>query len=135
MDNYDEMIAPEDVERELRQCLQHVPAPAGFTDRVMARVAAGTDVPRKGRVLSMAAFTGMHRRQGWWSAIAAALLLTVGGDMVHVYRTHEAQRQAAAQHQVDLAMQITNRALDQVGEGLERSHAAKLTQIALELSK
>lgn len=135
VDNYDETVAVDEMEEELRQCLRHVPAPEGFTERVMVRTVTSRAVSQKGRVLRFPGFAGLHRRPGWWSAIAAALLLTAGGDMVHVYRVHEAQKQSAAQHQVDLAMQITNRALDQVGEGLERSHAAKLTQIALELSK
>ena len=133
MDNYDERVDLERVESELRQCLEHVPAPEGFADRVMERVAAKGAV--KAKVLRFPSLVGAHRRAGWWSAIAAALLLAVGGDLVHLHRVREAQKQAEAQQQVDLAMELTNHALGQVGDSLERSHAARFTQIALQLSK
>ena len=133
MDNYGERVELERVETELRHCLKHVPAPEGFTNRVMERVAAKGAV--KAKVLRFPSLGGAHRRAGWWSAIAAVLLLAVGGDIVHLHHVREAQKEAQAQQQVDLAMQLTNHALGQVGDGLERSHAARFTQIALELSK
>jgi hypothetical protein len=121
------------VEDRLRQTLRHVEAPPGFTDRVMARVAereAGrtqrADVQRK--KLSRG-FVGMHRQAGWWTAVAAALVLSLGGGAMfqHHQREQEAEAQAQeAQAQLDLALQLTSHALNQVQGGLDRSPAGQI---------
>jgi hypothetical protein len=128
-----EAIELEAVEHDLRTCLQHVPAPEGFTDRVMQRV-ADREAARK-RKHSLASFAAAHKRAGWWTAIAATLLFAIGGDMVHLHHVREAKRAVEAQQQLDLAMQLTNHALEQVDTSMERTQAARFTQIALELAK
>ncbi|MEK6396518.1 MAG: hypothetical protein V4734_00400 [Terriglobus sp.] len=135
MDNNErnEALELEAVEHDLRTCLQHVPAPQGFTDRVMARVAE-REAARKRRN-SLVGFAAAHKRASWWTAIAATLLFAVGGDMVHLHHVREARRAAEAQQQLDLAMQLTNHALEQVDTSMERTQAARLTQIAFELAK
>lgn len=135
MDNNErkEQIELEAIEHDLRTCLQHVPAPEGFTDRVMQRVAT-RDAARKRRN-SLVGFATAHKRAGWWTAIAATLLFAIGGDMLHLHHVREERRAAEAQQQLDLAMQLTNHALEQVDTSMERTQAARLTQIALELAK
>ena len=126
------------VEHQLRQTLQHVPAPDGFTDRVMARVAereaARTARPVRAKY-SSAGFSGMHRTAGWWTAIAAMLLLAVGGDLTYLRHQRTEREAAKVQQQMDLAMQLTSHALDQVDVSLERSHAARYTQLVYEFGK
>lgn len=126
------------VESELRQSLQHVPAPDGFADRVMARVAereaARTVRPVRARY-SSAGFGGMHRNAGWWTAIAAMLLLAVGGDVTYLRHQRTEREAAKMQQQMDLAMQLTSHALDEVDVSLERSHASRYTQLVYELGK
>lgn len=135
MDNNErnEALELEAVEHDLRTCLQHVPAPEGFTDRVMVRVSEREAARR--RKNSLTSFATAHKRAGWWTAIAATLLFAIGGDMVHLHHVHEAKREAEAQQQLDLAMQLTNHALEQVDTSMEHTQAARLTQIALELAK
>ena len=124
------------VESELRQSLQHVPAPDGFTDRVMARVAereaARTSRPVRTRKGSTG-FGGMHRNTNWWTAIAAMLLLAVGGDITYLRHQRVEREAAKVQQQMDLAMQLTSHALDEVDVGLEHSHAARYTQMVYKL--
>jgi type VI protein secretion system component VasF len=126
------------VENELRQSLQHVPAPDGFADRVMARVAereaARTSRPASARQ-STSGFSGMHRNTGWWTAIAAMLLLAVGGDITYLRHQRTEREAAKVQKQMDLAMELTSHALDKVDVGLERSHAARYTQMVYEFGK
>jgi hypothetical protein len=128
------------VELDLRHCLQHVAAPAGFTDRVMARVAerdaARTERGvRAKRSTSTAGFGGVYRQAGWWTAIAATLVLAVGGDVMHLRHQRQEREAAKVQEQMDLALQLTSHALDEVGGGLERSHASRYTQMVYEISK
>lgn len=135
MDNNErnEALELEAVEHDLRTCLQHVPAPEGFTDRVMARVSQ-REAARK-RKSNIASFAAAHKRAGWWTAIAATLLFAIGGDMVHLHHVREERRAAEAQQQLELAMQLTNHALEQVDTSMEHTQAARFTQIALELAK
>ncbi|SEC28992.1 anti-sigma factor [Terriglobus roseus] len=126
------------VESELRQSLQHVPAPDGFSDRVMARVAE-REAARKSRLVptrqSSSGFGGMHRNAGWWTAIAAVLLLAVGGDLTYLRHKRVEREAAQMQQQMDLAMQLTSHALDKVDVSLERSHAGRYTQLVYEFGK
>ena len=120
-----------DIEEDLRRCLQHVPAPEGFTGRVMARVGereAGRAVVRE--AAGNRVFAGVHRRAEWWIAAAAALVLCVGGgDALHVKHLRQQREAAAMQAQLDLAMQVTNHALNEVGIGLDRSPVGRFTQM------
>lgn len=119
-----------EIEQELRHCLQHVPAPEGFTGRVMARV-EDRERARTGRASKgsrMSAGTASHA--GWWVAVAAALALAVGGgDVLHLRHLRQQREAAAVQAQLDLAMQMTNHALNEVGVGLDRSPIGRFTQM------
>lgn len=113
-----------EIEQNLRQSLQHVAAPEGFTDRVMARVANRKSITPARRVYAV-----MPTRTGWWTAVAACLALAIGGGgTLHVHHLHQ-QREAAMQAQLDLAMQMTNHALNEVAIGLDRSPMGRFTQI------
>ncbi|WP_156993932.1 hypothetical protein [Terriglobus sp. TAA 43] len=135
MDKFEqnEQIEVEELEHDLRACMRHVPAPEGFTDRVMQRVA--TREAARNQKSRLTVFASAHKRAGWWTAIAATLLFAIGGDMVHLHHVREARRAAEAQQQLDLALQLTNHALDQVDTSMGRTQAARFTQIALELAK
>ncbi len=122
---------PKDVEAleaELRATLRHVAAPEGFTDRVMARVQQ-REAERELRARQSRGFGGMYRRvqrnTGVWSSIAAMLLLAAGGNVA--YQRHERQERQAVvvQQQMDLAMELTSHALDNVQGGLDRSPAGQ----------
>ncbi|MGC1872184.1 MAG: hypothetical protein WA700_14610 [Acidobacteriaceae bacterium] len=95
-------------EQELRASLQVRPAPAGFADRVLARVDAlphQHPVPWPIRTIRNPVLRG---------AIAAALLLSVG---VGGYLEHQKERQIAGEHarqQVLLALRITGSTLQDV---------------------
>lgn len=115
-----------ELEEELRQALRHVPAPDGFADRVMRRVGAETALTALER-RSQGTLLRMH--PVWWSAVAAALLLVVGGDALHLHLQHRAQRERAAEAQVDLALQLTSHALDQVELDVDRSPAGRWTHL------
>jgi anti-sigma-K factor RskA len=121
-----------EVEDRLRQTLRHVEAPPGFTDRVMARVAereAGRTQRDGQRKKVSRGFVGMHRQAGWWTAVAAALVLSLGGGAMfqHHQREQEAEAQVQeAQAQLDLALQLTSHALNQVQGGLDRSPAGQI---------
>ena len=115
----------EDMEDELRESLRHVPAPAGFSDRVMARVAQ-KEATRKARERQKSFFGGLHRNAGVWTSIAAALVLAVGGNVMHTRHEREEREAAQVQAQMDLAMELTGHALDQVQGNLEKSPAGQL---------
>lgn len=120
----------EEVEAGLRRSLQHVSAPPGFTEKVMQRVAereAARLVGGKREARHIAFFSGANRQTAWWTAAAAALALSVGGgDALHLRHQREA---AAAQAQVDLAMQLTSHALNGVQAGLHHSPAGRFTEM------
>ena len=98
----------DEFEEELRASLQPRHAPAGFADRVLARVDA---LPQHNPV------PWPHRtiRNPWVrSAVAATLLLAVG---LGGYIEHQRERQIAGEHarqQVLLALRITSSTLQDV---------------------
>ncbi|MES2219955.1 MAG: hypothetical protein V4587_03190 [Acidobacteriota bacterium] len=98
----------DELERELRAGLQSRPAPAGFADRVLARVHAiplREPTPWPLRTIRSPIVRG---------AIAATLLLSVG---VGGYVEHQRKRQIAGEHarqQVLLALRITSSTLQDV---------------------
>lgn len=125
-----------EVERSLQQALRHRPAPDGFTEKVMVRVA---------RQSTNAGASPSHRSSGtllqtfpaaaWWAAAAATLLLTLGiGTAVHSQQ-QETQRAQAAEAQLDQAFQMTSHALDEVTRNVNRSQAGQLTQALLHGSR
>ncbi len=107
----------DEFEQELRSGLQPRPAPAGFADRVLARVDA---IP--------------HREPTPWplrairnpivrGAIAATLLLSVGAGG---YFEHQRERQIAGEHarqQVLLALRITSSTLQDVRNKVDGDNA------------
>lgn len=115
-----------DIEQRLREALVHVPAPEGFEERVMARADASHVKPERvpGTLLRMTP------RAAWWTAAAAMLALTVGGgDALHVRHQHTLQQERAAEAEVDLAMQLTSHALNEVELDLDKSPAGRFTQM------
>ena len=116
----------EGLEADLRQSLQHVPAPEGFEDRVMARVAR----PQKTRQATRRVFGSKGQYGAWWAGIAAALVMSVGaGDALHVRHQRQQREAAAVQAQMDMAMQLTSHAWNEVQVGLVRSPAGRFAQL------
>ncbi|MGI4758152.1 MAG: hypothetical protein ACRYGF_15055 [Janthinobacterium lividum] len=119
------------VEEDLHRSLRRVPAPDGFTGRVMLRVAEreiGRRTPDIHEVRHRGLSIAGHSRAAWWTALAAMLALTVGGgDLLHLRHQRQVQQATAAQAQVDLAMQLTSHALNEVEIGLDRSPAGRFT--------
>ncbi len=115
----------EAVEAQLREGLQHVPAPAGFSDRVMARVAQ-REAARQQAAARKSTFRGLHRHVGIWTSIAALLALTVGGDVMYTRHQRQEREAAQVQAQLDLAMELTGHALDQVQGNLDKSPVGQL---------
>ncbi len=129
MDEYlKELKEIEAAESELRRELQHVPAPDGFTDRVMARIVEREARPPKSVRRGMTA--RMRPYGAWWAGIAAGLIVAVGGgDALFVHHQRQEREAAAVQAQMDIAMQLTSHALNQVQIGLDRSPAGKFSQL------
>ena len=104
----------DEFEQELKEGLGRVPAPEGFADRVMGRVA------RNERLR----FRVMPQRvsYAWQMAIAAMVLLAVlfgVGETVH--RREERRRAELVQRQFEVAMRVTGRTLNGVGERISRA--------------
>src|SRR5438094_10203640 len=84
----------ETLEQDLRDALHHVPAPQGFTERVMSRVAERDQRPRKPvRRLSLAS---VRPYGAWWAGIAASLIVAVGGGDALLVRHHRQVKEEAA---------------------------------------
>ncbi|HEX4006325.1 MAG TPA: hypothetical protein VHX60_09125 [Acidobacteriaceae bacterium] len=102
----------DDFELELRDQLRARSAPAGFADRVMARVAERGPAARK-------------PRPSWllwrWTAVAAVLVLTVLGGLEHDRQQRIAGERA--RQQVLLALHITGSTLNQVQRKVNDSSA------------
>ncbi|MFO1503674.1 MAG: hypothetical protein U1F39_07635 [Steroidobacteraceae bacterium] len=92
-----------DIEESLRRALRVEEAPPDFTGRVMARVEARAQAPRRAR----------------WRvpmALAASLLLVAVGLGI-AQQQHEARRRQSAQ-QLAIALEITSSQLNQVQQKL-----------------
>jgi len=118
----------EQTEAELRGALQHVAAPEGFTDRVMARVHE-REVGRALRAKQQSGFGGfvkrVERHAAVWTSIAAMLLLSAGGGVMYTRHQQEERRAAEVQRQMDFAMELTSHALENVQDGLDHSTAGQ----------
>lgn len=123
MDKWGHDLGVGALERELRAGLRHESAPEGFAERVLARTAQ-RDQRRDGQRGKHPGGAGLAHK-GWLTA-AAIVLAVGGGDLMHVWHHRQA---AAAQAQVDLAMQVTSRALAQVEADLNRTPAGRYTQM------
>jgi hypothetical protein len=108
------MCVRDELEQELKESLRLVAAPEGFVDRVMERVAKKEQ--RRFRVMPQ------RISHVWQTAIAAMLLMSVlfgAGELVH--RQQERRKAELVQHQFDVAMRVTGRTLDGVGERISRA--------------
>lgn len=102
-------------EAELTLAMGRVDPPAGFAERVLAKVAAPE--PRKAKVFMMP-----RRVQTWvGGAIAAALLVGVFGVREQRERRERAEEAARAQQQLELALQITGQTLADVRAQLRQA--------------
>jgi len=98
-----------DFEEQVREGLQRENPPAGFADRVMQRVAG--DGARK--VIPMRVGKLNPWRQ--W-AVAAALLVIIGGGVMEQRHRQEQIAGEEAREQVMTALQITSAQLQRVNE-------------------
>ena len=97
-------------ERELREGLRRVEAPAGFGDRVMARLEA------RERGL---------RRSAWWRSVAAVLVLgvAVGGWRLERARTEARETREQFAVAMRVTSRVTGRSFAEAGRRLERTDA------------
>ena len=103
-------------ELQLARAMRRVDAPEGFAARVMERAASPVDVEQK--VLVMRPRSGLWRMQAWMGgAIAAVLAIGMYGAEV----LHQRREQAKADQQFAVAMQVTDHALAQTREQLQRA--------------
>jgi hypothetical protein len=108
------MCVSDELEQELKHGLSRVPAPEGFADRVMERVAQKEQ--RRLRVMPQ------RISPVWQTAIAAMLLISVLFGAAELAHRQQERRQAElVQHQFDVAMRVTGRTLDGVGERISRA--------------
>jgi hypothetical protein len=95
---------------DLRDQLRARPAPLGFADRVMARVAATDRAPRRAHF--------PFARPLWrWAAVAALVAVTVLGGLEHDRQQRIAGERA--REQVLLALRITGTTLRQVQQKVD----------------
>ena len=100
-------------ELQLARAMRRVDAPEGFAERIMERSASPAET-----VVVMRRHQGMWRMQAWMSgAVAAALALGVFG----AEQIHQRREQAKADQQFAVAMQVTDHALAQTREQLQRA--------------
>ncbi|MGH9595732.1 MAG: hypothetical protein ACRD3K_02935 [Edaphobacter sp.] len=100
--------------QELKEGLQRVPAPEGFADRVMERIAKKERLrlrvmpPRISYV--------------WQTAVAAMVLLAVLFGLGEAAHRREERKQAElVQHQFEVAMQVAGKTLNGVAERISRA--------------
>lgn len=88
------------IEQELKRALQREDAPAGFTERVLAKV-------REQEARKEPWWTFMHRPAFRFASTAAVFVLMIGG--VAEYRRYEQEREAgqAAKRQLMEALRVT----------------------------
>jgi len=116
-------------ELQLARAMRRVDAPEGFAARVVARAESGDIVSTQVResgpgapgVVVMRPRSGLWRMQAWMGgAIAAVLVLgMVAAEQMHLRR--ERAEQAKADQQFTVAMQVTDHALAQTREQLQRA--------------
>ncbi len=113
----DDLHAFDELEQELRAGLAPLPAPEGFTHRVIAR---SRELPHS-RTLSFAIRKNGLPAMARWSVAAAVLLaIVLGGVLQH----HRQQRQIAgerARQQVLLALRITSFTLQAVRNRVDKN--------------
>jgi hypothetical protein len=127
-------LALAEFELLLARAMARVDAPEGFAERVVARaeadtVAASTQAPGSGvsgsgvsGMVVMPKRQGLLRMQAWvGGAVAAALALGMfGAGQLHLRHERE-QKAALANQQFEAAVRVTDRALAQTRDQLERA--------------
>jgi hypothetical protein len=104
----------DELEQELKEGLRRVPAPEGFVDGVMERIAKKER--RRFRVMPPLG------APVWRGAIAAMLLIVVlVGAAGLAHRQQERRQAKLVEHQFEVAMRVTGRMLDGVGERISRA--------------
>jgi hypothetical protein len=112
------------LEYELRNILRPVDPPVGFADRILVR-AQGIDlqaasatqsasVTASARVIN---FSALRSRVWVGSAIAAMLLVGVATEETH--RMEQRRKAEEAQKQFEMALQVTDRALEHARQQLK----------------
>lgn len=93
------------LEEELRKAFARVEPPAGFAERVMARVAAAERMKKRSRW----AWLGFFQTSGlrWAATVALCLALAAGGVLVRREQQRRAQGERAKE-QLMLALRITS---------------------------
>ena len=123
-----------ELEDALARELRHVSAPDGFTGGVMQRIAERRGTRAEQAQRGKRGMTGFPGRPGTalsWAAAAAALAVSVGGgNFLHARHVRQMQQAAEARAQIDLAMQLTNRALNEVQADLDRSLTQRFAQLS-----
>jgi hypothetical protein len=100
-------------ELQLARAMRRVDAPEGFVERVMETSANPAE-----KVRVMRPRQGMWRMQAWMGgAVAAALALGMFGAQ----QLHQRREQAKADQQFAVAMQVTDHALAQTRQQLQRA--------------
>ena len=117
------------IEEQLRDSLRHVPAPEGFTDRVMSRLGEKDGTRPKVVPIQRSTFANVSPFRVWWTGIAAALVVAVGGAGVYLHQQRQAREAAVVQAQMEVAMQLTSHALNGVQMGLHRSPAGRFERL------
>jgi hypothetical protein len=98
-------------EEYLRQQLRPVAEPAGFADRILARVESEAAVPAKVIVMP-------SRRRAWMSGAVAAAVLVAGLLTQQAEVRHQRHQAEVAQQQFDSAIRITSETLDDTRQQL-----------------
>jgi hypothetical protein len=104
-------------ELRLARAMRRVDAPEGFAERVMETSASPAE-----KVIVMRPRSGLWQMQAWaGGAIAAVLVLGMfGAEQLH-QRHEQAKQTAMANQQFAVAMQVTDHALMQTREQLQRA--------------
>jgi len=106
------------LEHEICNALRPVDPPAGFADRVIARARAeAAPQPKRARILM---FPTMRSRVWIGSAVAAMLLVGVAGEQAHE-RMEQRRKAEEAQKQFEMALQVTDRALEHARQQLQHA--------------
>ncbi|MGA7155792.1 MAG: hypothetical protein WBY53_03030 [Acidobacteriaceae bacterium] len=107
-------------ELALARAMSRVDAPEGFAERVMERAADSSEMTQK--VVAMRPRRQLLRMQAWMGGAIAAVLVVglFGAEQMHL-RRERAEKAAMATQQFEAAVQVTDHALAQTREQLQRA--------------
>ena len=108
---------PDEFELKLMQAMRRVDAPEGFAASLMERAAAPAAAAK---VIVMSPRISILSARTWVGGAIAAMLMAGVFVAEQIYVRHE-REQAAVQQQFDEGLRITDRALDQTREKLEKA--------------